>query len=105
MFPVFMQLVIVHPGRHWHTWLPKKALSVLRILLTMKRNTIISLNPWIITMFPAVLIVLLKLLLLVLQKRRPRKCGYEIKVGKFPLSASGKASAAGHHGRIYKSDI
>ena len=29
-------------------------------------------------------------------EEQAKKAGYEIKVGKFPLSASGKASAAGH---------
>ncbi|HEV7620667.1 MAG TPA: dihydrolipoyl dehydrogenase [Flavisolibacter sp.] len=31
-----------------------------------------------------------------LTEKKAREAGYEIKVGKFPLSASGKASAAGH---------
>ncbi|MGZ5255779.1 MAG: dihydrolipoyl dehydrogenase, partial [Flavitalea sp.] len=29
-------------------------------------------------------------------EKQAKEAGYEIKVGKFPLSASGKASAAGH---------
>ncbi len=31
-----------------------------------------------------------------LTEKQAKEAGYEIKVGKFPLSASGKASAAGH---------
>jgi dihydrolipoamide dehydrogenase len=31
-----------------------------------------------------------------LTEKKAREAGYEIKVGKFPFSASGKASAAGH---------
>ncbi|MGO8056103.1 dihydrolipoyl dehydrogenase, partial [Rhizobium leguminosarum] len=31
-----------------------------------------------------------------LTEKQAKDAGYEIKVGKFPLSASGKASAAGH---------
>ena len=37
-------------------------------------------------------------------EKQAKEAGYEMKVGKFPLSASGKASAAGQR-RIYKSDF
>ena len=96
MFPVFMLLVTVHPARHWPTLHLKKELFVLKRLPIMKKNTTINPNHWIITMFRVVPIVILKLHLLDYTEKQAKDAGYEVKVGKFPLSASGKASAAGH---------
>ena len=46
-------------------------------------------------MFQVVLIALPKLHQLGILKKRLRDAGYDIKVGKFPFIASGKATAAG----------
>jgi dihydrolipoamide dehydrogenase len=92
------------PGQALAHVASKKGSFVLKILASTKKNIITNLKYWIIIMF-RVYVLLPGNRFSGLYRKTSREAGFEVKVGKFPLSASGKASAAGHYGGLYQGDL
>jgi dihydrolipoamide dehydrogenase len=90
-----MRSEIVLQVKHWRMLQLKKESMLLSILVLLKRNSIIYLKPWITTIFPGCTYCIPEIASVGYTEKAAKDAGYEIKVGKFPFMASGKASAAG----------
>ena len=88
----FIPLVIALRARHLHTWHQRKELFVLKQLLMLKRNCIINLNRLDYNNVPGCTYCSPEIASVGFTEKQAKDAGYEVKVGKFPLSVSGKAS-------------